>query len=176
MNLVIGLGNPGAEYNFTRHNFGFLALDYYAKVRGFAWQNPKFGAPYFKNNLGNTFFIKPQDYYNNSGRAVRDFVAYYKIPLQNILVICDDFDLEFGTVRFRAKGSNAGNNGLKSIEQYLKTNDFARIRIGTNNSELRHKMGDVKFVLGHFSASEKNALPSILDQVIQKINNYLGES
>lgn len=175
MKLVVGLGNPGNEYNFTRHNFGFLALDYYAKVRGFAWQNPKFGAPYFKNNLEKTFFIKPQDYYNNSGRAVRDFVAYYKIPIENLLVICDDFDLEFGTVRFRAKGSSGGNNGLKSIEQYLKTTNFARIRIGTNNPTVRSKMGDVKFVLGHFTSSEKEQLPHILNQTIQKIDNYLGE-
>ncbi len=175
MRLVVGLGNPGTEYNFTRHNFGFLALDYYAKVRGFAWQNPKFGAPYFKNNLEKTFFIKPQDYYNNSGRAVRDFVAYYKIPIENLLILCDDFDLEFGTVRFRTKGSSGGNNGLKSIEQYLKTTNFARIRLGTNNSELRSKMGDVKFVLSRFTTNEKTALPAILNQAIQKINNFLGE-
>lgn len=175
MKLIIGLGNPGNEYNFTRHNFGFLVLDYYAKVGDFAWQNPRFGAPCFKNNLGDTFFIKPQDYYNNSGRAVRDFVAYYKIPLQNILVICDDFDLNFGTIRYRAKGSAGGNNGLKSIIQALKTSDFARIRLGINNPAIRQRLGDTKFVLGKFTTDEKTALPTLLSQICSKINNFIGE-
>ena len=83
MKLIVGLGNPGAKYNFTRHNFGFLALDFYFKVRGLEWRDkPKFGAMWGRE--GDTIFIKPQDYYNESGRAVQEFMGFYKIPLDDI--------------------------------------------------------------------------------------------
>ena len=167
MQLIIGLGNPGPEHNFTRHNFGFVALDFYAKIHGLDWQKPKFHAIWTKSD--DRIFIKPQTFYNNSGQAVSEFLNFYKLTPDNILVVCDDFDLPFGTLRFRTKGSSGGNNGLKSISEHLHTTDFPRLRLGTN-SDLRNKSDDVNFVLGHFSADEKAALPNLLSQIATEID------
>lgn len=173
MKLVIGLGNPGSRYNFTRHNFGFLALDYYFKARGIKWEaQPKFGAVWARE--GDTFFIKPQDFYNLSGKAVGEFVRYYKIAASDILVICDNFDLEFGKTRYRAEGSAGGNNGLKSIDTALGMSVYPRLRLGTGNTELRTKLGDVDFVLSRFTDDEKAKLPAILDAVCAKIDEFLN--
>ena len=126
MKLIIGLGNPGNQYNFTRHNTGFLALDFYFKTHKLEWEGkPKFGAIFAR--VDDTFFIKPQDFYNESGRAVREFVKFYKMNLSDILVVCDDFNLEFCKIRTRATGSAGGNNGLKSIIAELGTEDFCRV-------------------------------------------------
>ena len=173
MKLVVGLGNPGNRYNFTRHNAGFLALDYFFKVHGLEWDTkPKFGAIYKRKD--DVFFVEPQDFYNDSGRAVSEFMRYYKIPASDILVICDNFDLEFGKVRFRSSGLAGGNNGLKSIDTYLSTSDYPRVRIGTGDDELRRKLGDVEFVLSKFTPEEKDQLPSILSEVGEKIEEFLS--
>ena len=169
MKLIVGLGNPGTEYNFTRHNFGFLALDFYFKTKNLTWEpHQKFGAIWKK--VDDTIFIKPQTFYNDSGLAVRAFADFYKIKPENILVICDDFDIPFRTTRFREKGSSGGNNGLKSITQHLSTSDFPRLRLGTGNDELRKKLGDTDFVLGKFTPAEKEALPSFLSDISTKIS------
>lgn len=168
MKLIVGLGNPGPEYNFTRHNFGFLALDFYAKIKNLTWQKPKFHALWLKDS--DKIFIKPQTFYNDSGRAVVDFANFYKIPLEDILVVCDDFNLSFDSFRYRAKGSSGGNNGLKSISEYLHTTDFPRLRLGTGNDELRQKLGDVDFVLSRFTPEEKTALPAFLARVSEEID------
>ncbi|MBQ3470374.1 aminoacyl-tRNA hydrolase [Candidatus Saccharibacteria bacterium] len=173
MKLVVGLGNPGGRYNFTRHNSGFLALDFYFKVRGISWEaKSKFGAIYAR--VGDVFFVKPQDFYNDSGRAVSEFMRYYKIPISDILVICDNFDLEFGKIRFRSSGLAGGNNGLKSIDAHLSSSEYPRIRIGTGNDELRRKLGDVEFVLSRFTSEEKERLPKILNEVSEKIDELLS--
>lgn len=173
MKLVVGLGNPGNRYNFTRHNVGFLALDYYFKVRGLKWSDkPRFGALWGRE--GDTIFIKPQEYYNDSGRAVAEYMRYYKIDLGDILVVCDNFDLEFGLARERTSGSAGGNNGLKSIDTYLGLTDYTRIRIGTKNDGLRKKMGDVDFVLSKFTPEEKAKLPEILQVVVKLIDDFIA--
>ena len=136
MKLVVGLGNPGNNYNFTRHNIGFLTLDFYFKVKKLSWnEKPKFGAVFGRE--GDVLFIKPQEFYNKTGEVVHEFMRYYKIPASDILVICDNFDLEFGKTRFRSSGLAAGNNGLKSIDKVLGSSDYPRLRIGTENNELR---------------------------------------
>ena len=169
MKLIVGLGNPGNQYNFTRHNVGFLALDYYFKVNGLKWnEKPKFGAIY--GRVGDTIFIKPQEFYNESGRVVAEYMRYYKIPASDILVICDNFDLEFGKIRYRTSGAAGGNNGLKSIDSALKSSDYPRIRVGTGNDELRKKMGDIDFVLSKFTAEEKGELGEILSEIKKKID------
>lgn len=172
MKLIVGLGNPGNQYNFTRHNFGFLALDFYFKTHGLSWESkPKFGALWGRD--GDALFIKPQEFYNESGRAVAEFMRFYKIPASDILVICDNFDLEFGKVRFRSSGQAAGNNGLKSVDKYLGTSDYPRLRLGTGNDELRKKMGDVDFVLSKFTAEEKEKLPEILQKISEQIKDSI---
>lgn len=169
MKLIVGLGNPGNEYNFTRHNSGFLALDFYAKIKGLDWEeHPKFGAIYLRE--GDKIFIKPQGFYNTSGVPVKAFLNFYKIPLEDLLIICDDFNLNFGKIRQREKGSAGGNNGLKSIIKELNTDGFPRLRIGTGNDELRKKLGDMDFVLSRFTPEEKAELPDILNQITEKID------
>lgn len=172
MKLVVGLGNPEAKYNFTRHNTGFLALDFYFKRNNASWgAKPFLGA--IKGRIGDVIFIKPQEFYNLSGKAVAAYQRYYKIDISDILVICDDFNLEFGKIRYRTKGADGGNNGLKSIISELKTDAFPRIRIGTENQEIRKKIGDVDFVLSKFTPEEKQQLPEILTEVEQKINENI---
>ena len=174
MQLIVGLGNPESKYNFTRHNFGFLALDFYAKIHQFTWEKPKMDAVWAK--FGDTIFIKPQSYYNNSGQSVQAFTHFYKIAPENILVICDDFDLPFGALRYRTKGSSAGNNGLKSVSEHLGTTDFPRLRLGSNNPTVRQQLGDINFVLGKFTPEEKADLPQILAQIAQKIDEIAQKS
>lgn len=171
MKLVVGLGNPGARYLWTRHNIGFLALDYYFKRYNGTWGNqPRLGAVF--GRIGDVLFVKPQDFYNESGRVVAEYMRYYKIELSDVLVICDNFDLEFGKVRYRATGAAGGNNGLKSVDAAVGSGDYARIRIGTENSELRGKMGDVDFVLSRFTPDEKELLPKILEKTLEKIDEF----
>ena len=174
MKLVIGLGNPGNRYNFTRHNSGFLALDFYFKLRNLTWEaKPRYGASWGRR--GDIIFIKPQDYYNESGRSTLEFMNFYKIPTSDILVVCDDFNLEFGKLRYRAQGSAGGNNGLKSIISALGTDEFPRLRIGTGNDALRRQMGDMDFVLSKFTPEEKLRLPEILSEVASRIDEYTTE-
>ena len=172
MKLIVGLGNPGNQYNFTRHNVGFLVLDYYFKIRGLKWnETPKFGAIYKK--VDDVIFIKPQKYYNETGKVVAEYARYYKVTTSNILVICDNFDLEFGKVRYRATGAAGGNNGLKSIDAALKNADYPRIRVGTENLELRSKMEAIDFVLSKFTPEEKAKLPEVLAEVAEKIDEII---
>lgn len=172
MKLIVGFGNPGNEYNFTRHNFGFLALDFYAKIKGLEWQKtPKFDAIYLKD--GENIFIKPQTFYNNVGKSVQAFSHFYKIEPKNCLILCDDFNLDFGMVRFREKGSAGGNNGLKSTISELNTQDFPRLRLGTGNDELRRKTGDTDFVLSRFAPEEREKLPEVLREISEKLDDLL---
>ena len=174
MKLVVGLGNPEVKYNWTRHNTGFLALDFFFKLNHLDWgAKPRYGAIF--GRTGDILFIKPQDYYNLSGEAVRKFMNFYKIPTSDILVICDDFNLEFGTLRYRQRGSAGGNNGLKSIIAEIGTEDFPRIRVGTGNDELRKRIGDVDFVLSKFTPEEKEKLPEILKNISNKIDEIISE-
>ena len=153
---------------------GFLALDYYFKVKGLQWnEKPKFSAIWGKE--GDVHFIKPQEFYNASGEVVARYVRFYKIALSDILVICDNFDVGFELVRARSCGSAGGNNGLKSIDVALGSSDYARIRVGTENNALRSQMGDVDFVLSRFTPEEKAKLPKILTEVEQKIDEFIKD-
>ena len=175
MKLIVGFGNPEAKYNFTRHNFGFLTLDFYAKIKELNWEpHPKFDAIWLK--VGDAILIKPQTYYNDVGKAIQAFSHFYKITSQDILVVCDDFDLDFGKIRIREHGSTAGNNGLKSTVRELGTSDFWRLRLGTD-SKMRAKSGgkldDIDFVLSKFTPEEKEQLPAILRAACSSIDNFL---
>ena len=151
---------------------GFLALDYYFKRYKASWETKvRLGA--LHGRIGDILFIKPQEFYNDTGRVVAEWMRYYKVAASDILVICDDFNLDFGVLRYRAGGSAGGNNGLKSIISEIGTVEFPRIRVGTGNDELRTKMGDVDFVLSKFSAEEKAQLPEILSEAVEKIDSLL---
>lgn len=175
MRIIIGLGNTGDEYDLTRHNLGFMALDYYFKVHNLSWQtNLKFHSIWAKHD--DLVFLKPQTFYNDVGLAAKTCATFYKISPNNILAICDDFNLEFGQLRFREKGSSGGNNGLKSLERHLHTTDFPRLRIGTNNLELRTKIDDTNFVLGRFIPEERKQLSQILLNITSRLDQLLNES
>lgn len=175
MKLIVGLGNPGDRYNFTRHNFGFLALDFFCKVDQLSWEKtPKFNGIWTKSSQ--TILLKPQTFYNDSGKSVRAFASYYKIPLSSTLVVCDDFALPFGALRFREKGSAGGNNGLKSCIAELKTEDFPRLRLGTGNDALRKKLGDTDFVLARFTKDEQTLLPNILMDTKNRLDAFINSA
>jgi PTH1 family peptidyl-tRNA hydrolase len=164
MKIIIGLGNPDQKYNWTRHNFGFLALDYFAKKQDLQWKtSPKFHSLIAKTD--NLLLAKPQTFYNASGEAAQKLVQFYHInPTEDLLVVCDDLNLDFGALRFRAKGTDGGNNGLKSIIANLNTTDFPRLRLGTQNAQ-KSLLADTDFVLSKFTPEEKAELPAILTQV-----------
>lgn len=182
MKLIVGLGNPGTKFAFTRHNVGFLTLDFYLKLHGGSWsEKPRFSAIFSEiedvsgtGGSDKVFFIKPQDFYNLSGKAVASWMRYYKVDPSDILVICDNFDLEFGKIRYRSSGLAGGNNGLKSIDQELGGSDYPRLRIGTENTLIKNKIGAMDFVLGKFTPDEKLRLPEILREACEKIDEFIA--
>ncbi|MCL2869802.1 aminoacyl-tRNA hydrolase [Candidatus Saccharibacteria bacterium] len=175
MKLIVLLGNPGLRYRRTRHNVGFLMGDAYAKQQGLKWKNlPKFDALAVET-ADKTMLVKPQKFYNLTGEVVQNLIKFYKLNAkQDLLVICDDLNLDFGTIRIRKLGSDGGNNGLKSIIATTGL-DFARIRIGTKNS-LKTKQNDRDFVLGKFSNTEQKQLPIIYTRVSLLIDDFIAGS
>lgn len=153
MYIIAGLGNPGKEYETTRHNIGFETIDYIAEKYNIKVNKLKFKSLYGETNIGGekVFLIKPQTYMNLSGEALREFSAFYKIPPEKIIVINDDISLETGRIRIRRKGSAGGHNGLKSIIYQLNSDSFPRIKIGVGENE----KGDLAdYVLGRFKKEE----------------------
>jgi peptidyl-tRNA hydrolase, PTH1 family len=165
--LIIGLGNPGRQYEDTRHNVGFMVLDRLASAAGVAFQSsPKFQCHLAKLPDGGTLLLKPQTFMNLSGRAIRQVMAFHKWLPEQILVIYDDAALPLGTLRFREKGSAGGHNGIKSTIEHLGTDGFPRLKIGIGSSQPGNMVGHV---LGKFSPDERpqleNTLATALDAV-----------
>jgi len=154
MKVVVGLGNPGPQYAGTRHNVGFDTVDYLASAPGIDPARAKFDALICKAKEGDetVLYVKPTTYMNLSGRAVRAILDFYQVPVGDLLVVCDDFNLPLGKLRVRAKGSAGGQNGLKSIEQALGTQDYARLRIGVGAPGPGEA---VDHVLGRFRPAER---------------------
>ncbi len=169
--LVVGLGNIGSEYADTRHNVGFMVLDAWAQASNAVFKTQRYGDVAEISFKGrNITLLKPSTYMNLSGNAVRYWVNKLKLPLENLLIICDDLNLPFSTLRMRKKGSDGGHNGLKNIQELLGTQDYARIRIGIGNNFA--KGGQVDFVIGQMTPEEKNAMPEICDKVIEGIKSF----
>lgn len=153
--IVAGLGNPGAKYEKTRHNAGFLAMDFLAEKYGARIDRAKFHALVGETTIGGkrVLLMKPQTFMNASGEAIAEAARFYKCPTEKIVVISDDFLLDVGRLRVRRKGSHGGHNGLKSIERMLSTTEYPRIRIGVGQKP--HPDYDViDWVLGSFSAED----------------------
>ena len=162
--LVVGLGNPGREYEKTRHNCGFRALDILAEQLGGKADKLKFQGLYTQVNYNGTkvFLLKPQTYMNLSGRSVLQLSAYFNIPPQRIIVMFDDISLEPGRLRIRANGSAGGHNGIKSIIQEVGSQEFPRVKIGVGaKPNPNYDLAD--WVLSTFSANEEKALAVALD-------------
>ncbi len=158
MFVVVGLGNPGKEYTNTRHNVGFDTIDLLAERNNIKINKIKFKSVYGEGIIGNekVLLVKPQTYMNNSGVTVRDIYSFYKIPPENIIVIVDDIDIDFATVRIKRKGSAGSHNGLKSIIYLLQRDDFPRVKIGIGK---KHESQDLaNFVLSRFSKEEREII------------------
>lgn len=172
MKLIVGLGNPGKEYNNTRHNIGFMCIDKIAETFNVSFDNNKFNGIYtqFILNGEKVILLKPQKYMNLSGEVVRDFVNFFKMDINNVLIICDDLDTEIGTYRLRYKGSSGGHNGLKNIELHLSTSEYKRIKLGISNN----KNIDTKdYVLGKFTKEEQELIKPIIKNMPNIIEDYL---
>ena len=168
--LIVGLGNPGSEYEATRHNAGFIVVDMLAEKLGCGLTKLKFKSLYGTADIGGKkcLILKPQTFMNNSGEAVRDAAAFYKIPAENIIVVSDDISLDVGRLRIRRKGSDGGHNGLKSIIYLLNNDNFARIKVGVGKKP--HPDYDLAaWVLSRFKNDEVDNLKKAAENACDAI-------
>lgn len=171
--LIVGLGNPGAEYRLTRHNFGFMALDALAEKWSVQLKRIKFQAIIAEDRFkGNKVILaKPLTYMNESGRAVAPLLRYFKVPFENMLVIHDDLDLPLGTLRIRPSGSTAGQRGMESITRHIGTQDFPRMRLGINRPI--GQMDPKDYVLQKFLPAEEELKKMVINQAIDAIECFI---
>lgn len=162
MKLVVGLGNPGPRYDGTRHNIGFAVVEYLAAGVGVSPFRKKFAAQVAEcpDGTDTILLIKPETYMNLSGTSVRQFIDFYKLMPDSLLVVCDDMALPLGKLRMRASGSHGGHNGLRDIELHLGTNAYSRLRIGVGAPDF----DAVDHVLGRFRSSEQ---PAVAESIAQ---------
>lgn len=166
--LVVGLGNPGKKYFNTRHNMGFDVLDNVAKKLGITNWKERYGGLYFDTYIGmaRVIFLKPQKFINLSGDVMIEFVRFFGIDLDDIIVISDDLDLPLGSLKLKLKGSSGGHNGLKNIEEQLKSNEYKRIKIGISNNK---EMDTKDYVLGKLSKEEKKILTPVIEKATDAV-------
>lgn len=172
MKLIVGLGNPGKEYEKTRHNIGYMVIDNYARVHGVEINKKKFNSLYQKLLFDNcdVLLVKPETYMNLSGEAVLSFVNYFKIDIDDILIIYDDLDLECGKMRLRDKGSSGGHNGIKNIISLLGTDKIKRLKLGISNN----KMIETKdYVLGKLTSDEQEKINNSIKLTSNLIDDFL---
>src|SRR5882672_3019874 len=169
--LIAGLGNPGPEYELTRHNAGFLVLDRLADNHKIDFKTERLADKADLKYKGRqVYLIKPNTFMNLSGKAIAYWLQELKIPRENLLVLVDDIALPFGSLRLRAKGSPAGHNGLKNIELVLETQAYSRLRFGIGNNYSNGSQVD--FVLKPFEKEEFEALPALMDKSIDMILSF----
>ncbi len=169
--LIVGLGNIGPDYRDTRHNIGFQVLDAFAKASNLVFEDKRYGFISRYSLKGREFLLlKPSTFMNLSGNAVRYWMQKEKIPLEHVLVIVDDLALPLGTLRLKAKGSDAGHNGLKHIAAILGTQVYARLRFGIGNDYPRG--GQVEYVLGKFTEEEEKTVETKIPDAIEIIKSF----
>ena len=169
--LIVGLGNIGVEYANTRHNMGFMVLDAWAQASNIVFESGRYASTATISFKGRKFtLVKPSTYMNLSGKAVRYWMNELKIPVENLLVLSDDLNIPFGTLRLRKNGSAGGHNGLTNITELIGTQDYARIRIGIGNEFGRGQQ--VNYVLGGLTSEEKEQMPDICKRVIDGIKAW----
>lgn len=161
MKIIVGLGNPGKEYEKTRHNAGFMAIDKVADRLGISFDQSKFKALIASSRVAGEMLllVKPQTYMNLSGESVNEALRFYKCDISDLLVLVDDLDLPVGRIRIRSNGSDGGQRGLRSIIQHIGTKEFSRIRIGIDNNKL---MDTKDYVLGKIPKEQQEAFNQAL--------------
>lgn len=171
--LIVGLGNIGEEYIGTRHNIGFMVLDSLAKEFGAIFNVCRLGSMASISYKGNRLLLlEPSTYMNLSGRAVAYWLQAEKIDLSNLLVVCDDLALPFGTLRLRKKGSNGGHNGLGNIQEMIGTTEYCRLKVGIGSDFAKGRQID--FVLGAIEGEELQALPAVLERAKAAIKDFIA--
>jgi PTH1 family peptidyl-tRNA hydrolase len=175
MKWIVGLGNPGARYAKTRHNIGFMVIDRLSERWGLPVNKTKCRGQVGEGHLFGTkvALFKPMTYMNASGEALRAYMDLYKLEVDQLLVVYDDMDTEFGRIRLRYKGSAGGHNGIKSIIQHLGTQDFRRIRMGISRPPA--EMSVVDYVLSDFAKSERDRLPDVIETACDAVEASLTE-
>lgn len=169
--LIAGLGNIGPEYHETRHNIGFMTVDALAKDAGVFFSDNRYGAVTEMKLKGRTMvLLKPSTFMNLSGNAIRYWLQKENIELENLLVVVDDIALPFGTLRLKPKGSDAGHNGLKNIQELLGTQNYNRLRFGIGNDFSRGRQID--YVLGHFTEEQQKEMPVRLERAVEIIKSF----
>ena len=173
MRVIVGLGNPGSKYLFTRHNLGFMAIDALAGDSSF--QN-KHKSLIQKKEIENeiVLLVKPQTFMNLSGQAVREIIHFYKLTLESLLVIHDDKDLPFGAMKFQKSRGHGGHNGVKNIHQELKSKDYFRLKIGVSAEE-SSTQNTSDFILSPFNKQEQEKLPALLNRGVKAIKCFIKE-
>ena len=171
--LVVGLGNPGSQYEFTKHNVGFLTVDYLADKLNIKINKLKFKGLFAKEKIENedVVLLKPQTYMNLSGESVRDFANFFKIPPENIIVVVDDVDLPMGKIRIRKKGSAGTHNGMKSIIYQLQSDNFIRIKVGIEKENRKDDLAD--YVLKGFSKDEVPIMEESMERAAKAVLEIL---
>ena len=172
MYVIAGLGNPGKQYENTKHNIGFMAIDYLADKHGIDINKIKFKGLYGEGKIAGekVILLKPQTYMNLSGESIREIMNFYKLPPENLFVIYDDVDLEMGKIRIRKKGSAGSHNGMKSIIYQLANHDFPRFRVGIDGE----RKGDLaRYVLGGFSKDNVELIEKAIVNVAEAIEYAL---
>ena len=172
MKLIVGLGNPGKEYNNTRHNIGFMVIDNYLCKKQIDNFKTKFSGIYVDTVIfgEKIIFLKPQKYMNLSGEVIKEFIKFYKIDINDLLIINDDLDMPCGKIRLREKGSSGGHNGLKNIENHLETNQYKRLKIGVGNDK---KISTKDYVLGHFNKEELDIINLTIEKTEKIIEDFI---
>jgi len=173
MKLIVGLGNIGKEYDRTRHNIGFMAVDKCVEKYNVDMNRHKFSGNYGEINIGGekVIFLKPGKYMNLSGEVIRDFVKFYKISVEDILIISDDMDLSLGCFKLKYKGSSGGHNGLKNIELHLGTQEYKRLKIGISHNR---SIDTKDFVLSKFSNDEMELVNPIIDLIPNIVEDFIN--
>lgn len=172
MKLIVGLGNPGQEYNNTRHNIGFMCLDHFAKNQSSPQFKEKFNGLYSKFNINSEpiILLKPLSYMNLSGTVVKKFADYFKIEPQDILIIHDDLDMPVGKVKLKKGGSSGGHNGIKNIISELNTENFNHLKLGIS----KNNNYDIKdYVLGQFTSQDKQIIDDLMPTIDQIIHDII---
>ena len=175
---MIGLGNPGSKYEFTRHNIGFRIVDSLARDMGIEFNKVKSYYSLISRGMINNhkvMLVKPQTFMNLSGRAVNRVVSYYKIPFQDLLIVYDDLNLELGQVRIRKKGSSGGHKGIESIMQYLNSEDIPRLRIGIGNPSVNYNFDCASYVLSNFNNDEEDKIAEVIQLSTEAIKTIIED-